>query len=124
MYFKKEIGIFGEDAVIEYLKEHGYNIVERNYTTKSGEIDIIANENREIVFIEVKTRRSLKYGMPSEAVNSVKMKHIVRAAKYYLYITNQENFNIRFDVIEVFLEKNRYRINHIKKIDISANICN
>ena len=118
MYFKRNIGIFGENAVIKYLVSKGYCILTQNYLTRLGEIDIIAKDKDEIVFIEVKTRRNLNYGTPSEAVDLTKLKHIIRAAKYYLFQTKQENAYVRFDVIEVYLGKSKYVINHIKQIEI------
>lgn len=81
-----------------------------------GEIDIIAIKDEEYVFIEVKTRTSKKYGMPIEAVNRNKMKHILNASRYYILKNNLSNSFIRYDIIEVFIGKNKYYINHIKNI--------
>ena len=70
----------------------------------------------EKVFIEVKTRTNLNYGYPIEAVTQVKQKHIEKATQYYLYKNFIKNEYVRIDVIEVYLYKNKYKINHIKQI--------
>ena len=83
---------------------------------KQGEIDIIAKDNDEYVFVEVKTRSNRCYGRPSEAVNDFKKKHILKSTKYYLYLHKLEDKFIRFDVIEVYLYNHKYKINHLKFI--------
>ena len=112
----KECGYYGEDICVEYLKNNSYEILERNFNSKNGEIDIIAKENDELVFIEVKTRRNFKYGIPIEAINDAKIKHIKKAAIYYLHKTKNENANVRFDAIEVYILNNKIKLNHIKQI--------
>ena len=111
----KNIGKYGEDIAAKYLISLGYTIITRNYLTKKGEIDIIAKDKKEIVFVEVKTRLSKKFGEPCEAVTDYKIKHFVEAAKYYVYYNKLYNSDLRFDVIEVFKSENN-RINHFKQI--------
>ena len=111
-------GILGEDLASNYLENIGYKILERNFLCKQGEIDIIAKDNDEYVFIEVKTRSNCCFGRPSEAVNDFKKKHILKSTKYYLYLHNLEEKFIRFDVIEVYLFNHKYKINHLKQVDI------
>ena len=115
MYTQK-IGRFGEDEAVKYLTQKGYKILDRNFSCKRGEIDIIALDKNEIVFIEIKARVSLKYGMPSEAVTKYKLKHIYKTAEYYLYIRNLQNQNARIDVIEVYIKNNQVIINHLKQV--------
>lgn len=115
MYINQEIGKLGEDIATHYLKQNGYTILDRNFECRQGEIDIIAIDKREIVFIEVKTRTSNKYGTPSEAVNKIKQKHMLQTIKYYLYIRNLSDEFVRIDVIEVYIKDNVYKVNHIKK---------
>ena len=115
---KQDIGKKCEDLACEYLRNNGYEILERNFSCKLGEIDIIAKNQEYIVFIEVKTRSSICYGKPSEAVDDIKKKHIYRVAKFYIQKHNLENEFFRFDVIEVYLSKDKYKINLIKQIDI------
>lgn len=90
--------------------------MERNFQCRQGEIDIIARENEEIVFIEVKTRQNLGYGLPAEAVTPTKQKHIEKSTKYYLYKKHLEEAFVRLDIIEVYIYRKRYKINHIKQI--------
>ncbi len=115
MYIKKEIGNFGEKIAEQYLKQKGYIILDKNFECRQGEIDIIALDKKEVVFVEVKTRRSNKYGTPSEAVNKIKQKHMLQTIKYYLYIRNLTEEFIRIDVIEVYIKDNEYKVNHIKQ---------
>lgn len=115
MYTQK-IGKFGEDEAEKYLKQKGYKILERNFSCKCGEIDIIALDKGEVVFIEIKARASLKYGLPSEAITKYKLKHIYKTAEYYLYIRKLQNQNARIDVIEVYIKNNQVIINHLKQV--------
>ena len=115
MYINKETGKLGEDIAVNYLKQNRYTILDRNFECRQGEIDIIALDKEEIVFIEVKTRTSNKYGAPSEAVNKIKQKHMLQTIKYYLYIRNLSDEFIRIDVIEVYIKNNVYKVNHIKQ---------
>lgn len=115
MYYKKERGVSGECIASDYLESLGYKILIRNFRCRQGEIDIIALDNNEYVFVEVKTRTSIEYGKASEAVDKTKKFHIVKAAEYFLYVRHLENNFIRFDVIEVYLFNNISRINHIKQ---------
>lgn len=112
---KRTIGKIGEDIACNYLKENSYDIIERNFNSKQGEIDIIAKDikSKEVVFIEVKTRNTKRFGRGLEAINRNKMTHIINTAKYYLYI-NRLQINTRFDVIEVYTKDKK--INHVKQI--------
>lgn len=116
MYQRHKLGQIGEELASKYLEKQGYRIIQRNFRCKSGEIDIIAIDNDELVFIEVKTRASKLYGEPSEAVDENKRKHIYKTAAYYLHITKRENWYTRIDVIEVYLYKNTYYIHQIKQV--------
>ena len=117
MCLKQKIGKMGEEIACKYLQRNKYIIIDRNFRCKQGEIDIVAcdEKSKELVFIEVKTRSSTKYGRPSEAVRKQKKNHIIGSARYYNYKNKIKNIPIRFDVIEVFLCNSNYRINHIKQ---------
>lgn len=115
MSVHNKIGIIGENIAKEYLEKNRYIVLERNFRGKYGEIDLIAKNNEmNIIFIEVKTRTNLQYGSGSESVNFKKKSNIIKTAKKYIYINNIKNKNIRFDVIEIYIIKNKYMINHIK----------
>lgn len=116
MYYKQEIGRIGENIATNYLEKKGYQIIERNFMARQGEIDIIAKQNKEWVFIEVKTRTNDAFGKPIEAVDNTKQKHLIKAIKYYIYSNRIENQNIRVDVIEVYKIGERHIINHIKQV--------
>lgn len=120
MYEKQLIGKCGENLVCKYFEKNNYKILERNFKCNQGEIDIIVfdNENRELVFCEVKTRTSFNYGFPSEAVNKIKQKHMINSSKYYLYRNGLNDVFVRFDVIEVVINKgkNMYKLNHLKNV--------
>lgn len=121
---RKNVGNVGEDIATKYLEEKGYEIIERNFVCKLGEIDIIAQDKDEIVFIEVKTRKVLSYGKPADSVNEEKQKHIYRAAEYYLLINDKLDDFTRIDVVEVYLCDTGYEINHIEKAIIDRSIEN
>lgn len=95
-------GQLGESMAHLYLQERGYTIVEKNYRYKRAEIDIIAQKDRLLVFIEVKTRTTDTYGFPEAAVNSKKEKLLVDAAEEFILAHNWEE-DIRFDIISVTL---------------------
>lgn len=117
MYFRQEIGKWGENLACKYLEDNNYKVINKNFLCKQGEIDIISKDmiKKELVFIEVKTRSNLKYGNPADSVNKKKQKHMKRAIKYYIYKNNIRNIPIRIDVIEVYIQQS-YKINHIKQI--------
>lgn len=115
MYKRKEIGKLGEDLSEKYLFDNGYKILNRNFYCNQGEIDIIAEKNSELIFVEVKTRTNMSYGTPAEAVTTTKRNHIRKVAKYYIHINGLYNKNIRFDIIEVYIKRNLFNINHIKQ---------
>ncbi len=114
----------GEDAACRYLYENGYKIIARNYKIAHDEIDIIAENEKYIVFVEVKTRTEVavsSYGRPASAVDLKKRKCIARAAGRYLRGRKTEKF-CRFDVIEVLVCSDRttgqgfYKLNHMKGV--------
>ncbi|WIV10846.1 YraN family protein [Proteiniborus sp. MB09-C3] len=109
----RNIGIIGEDIAERYLLENDYKVLERNFRVKAGEIDIIAQKNQIIIFVEVKARSSNKYGFPYESVDYRKQQKIIRVAENYIKFKGLTNCQYRFDIIEVFLKENK-KINHIQ----------
>lgn len=102
----RKIGTKYEEKAAEYLKSKGYDIIERNFTCRQGEIDIIAKEGETLVFVEVKYRNSTRYGTPSEAVDTKKQYRIMTAAQYYI-VKNRisDDTQCRYDVIAILGNK-------------------
>lgn len=102
MYNKRTIGSEYEDKAVEYMKNSGYVIVERNFYCRQGEVDIIARDGKYLVFVEVKYRRDTKKGYPAEAVTYYKRNRIIKASKYYMYKNRiSEGQAVRFDVVSI-----------------------
>lgn len=97
----REKGIEGESVAVDFLKANGYKILERNFTTKCGEIDIIARKKSSIVFVEVKTRTSDNFGTPSEAVDRRKLNKLTSVANQYIQKTKLKNFSFRFEIVSI-----------------------
>ena len=119
---KRLIGEYGEIVAARYLRKHGYIIVEGIYRCKFGEIDIVAEDKKYVVFVEVKTRSDgMKYS-PSDAVDSAKRAKIIAASQIYL---KQYEFNLqpRFDIIEVYFKDDEpVEVNHIENAFDSRGI--
>ena len=98
---KKKLGQAGEDRAARYLEKQGYRIIERNYSAPYGEIDLIAMHQGELVFVEVKTRKSDAFGAPELAVNPRKQQRMIRAALGYIKYKNLHQVPCRFDVVAI-----------------------
>lgn len=111
---KQEMGTWGEDMASAYLREKGYVILERNWHSKHRDIDIIAQKDDVVVFVEVKTRHSQDFGSPAEAVNFKKQKNLLLSINSYLKYKNIEQ-SWRFDVIAIVgTVGQEYVIEHIE----------
>lgn len=113
MKSNREKGLIGEEYASRYLLAKGYKIVDRNYRSIIGEIDIIAMKDDLLVFVEVKARTTINYGYPYEAVNWKKRARIIKNSYIYMKEKHMENLQFRFDIIEVYL-LDRPKINHIE----------
>ena len=102
---RRQVGNAGEDLAAAALKKQGYKILERNYRTPLGEIDLIARHQGFLVFLEVKTRRSLHFGQPQEAVSPAKQKRLKRLADYYLKQKRLGEVPVRFDVVAITMNE-------------------
>lgn len=119
---KRKIGDIGEDIAVEYLKKNLYIIMERNWRYGKNEIDIIAKKNGTVAFIEVKTTAgddAESYKIPSEAVTREKRRRIIECARVYVgrrkgLLKEDYYEDNRFDVIEVYLNRETPEINHIQ----------
>ena len=103
-----EVGAFGENICKNYLTNKGYNIIESNYYSRYGEIDIIASNDRYLSFVEVKTRSKYSITKGWEAIGKIKIQKIIKTAVQFL---THNNFNLqpRFDVCEVYIIKDLYK---------------
>lgn len=107
------LGRRGEDAAATFLVGAGMKILERNLRTPVGEIDLVARHGRELVFIEVKTRKGTAFGSPAEAVGPHKQRQIVQTAKWYLSKGRGLGLQPRFDVVAVIVNGDQLSIEHI-----------
>lgn len=108
----KIIGDSGEKLAQAYLISKGYRILNTNYKTDLGEIDLVVTNETDLIFVEVKTRSGLDYGYPAEAVTFAKQKKISQVAAQYIKRFRLYDVPVRFDVIEVFIRDGE--INHIE----------
>jgi len=109
------VGSRGEDLATAFLERKGFAIIERNFRCKSGEIDIVAREGSTLVFIEVKSRKTLSYGVPQLAVTPFKQRQISKAALTWLARNNQHDKPARFDVLAILLSSEyQHQIEHIR----------
>lgn len=113
---RRERGKLGEDIACKYLLQRGYRILSRNYRTRYGEVDIVAQRDACLVFVEVKARSGGAYGLPRDAVDARKQGRLYRCAQQYMQ-ENSSNFHeqtgIRIDVIEVYLLGDSVKVHHI-----------
>jgi putative endonuclease len=107
-------GQWGERQAGIYLETKGFSIIARNYHCPHGELDIIATKDGAITFVEVKSRQTLKYGRPAEAVTKQKQRKIHACAFYYLQQQRRYYRRMWFDVIEIYLEEGKPILNHIE----------
>jgi putative endonuclease len=113
-----ELGKIGEDIATVYLQDMGYEILGRNWRFERVELDIVARKDSILVFCEVKTRRSVSHGVPSDAITPIKLQHIRTAALHWLTNNQSRHKGIRFDAISVIhCAGQPTTISHIKGIE-------
>jgi putative endonuclease len=95
----------GEEMGNDYLLTNGYNILETNWRHSHWEVDVIAFKNNTLHFIEIKTRRGKKFGLPEEKVGTKKIRYLINAAEQYLYLNPQWK-RIQFDILSINLTEN------------------
>jgi len=108
-----EFGRLGEEIACKEIKKKGYDIIEQNYRSRLGEIDIIAKDGDVLVFIEIKTRRS-SIDYAKEAVDRRKKKKLLKLALAYMKTKRYDNIKARFDVIAISIKDNKPQIELIK----------
>ncbi len=115
--FKRKVGNQAEDIALEYLSTHGLELIEQNYLTKLGEIDIIMLDKSEktLVFVEVRYRKNTHFGTATETIDTTKQTKIIRTAQHYLQQHKKyQEFICRFDVVGVESDLKYPKINWIK----------
>ena len=115
---KVKIGKFGQKIAAEFLQKRGYIILAENFLTRFGEIDLVAQSGPQIVFVEVKTRLSQKFGLPEEAIDANKKEKLLQAGLEYLAKNQVLSDNYRFDCVAIEIERAKKiaRIRHHKGI--------
>lgn len=108
-----DTGRLGEDLAQEELLAQGYEIIARNWRYKNLEIDFIAKDQETLVFVEVKTRRTTRYGQPHESVDWKKQQKLARAANIYLQYSKYQG-DIRFDIVSIILNMPKTELSIIK----------
>jgi putative endonuclease len=110
MNSRQKLGLWGEEIAGKFLIEQGYTLLEKNFRTPYGEIDIIVSNGSQLVFVEVKTRRSASYGAPELAVDENKLRHLIESAQHYIVEKNVMK-DWQIDVIAI-------QINHSQDYEI------
>lgn len=115
---RKKIGEIGERLACDFLKRKGYKIIDQNYRTRGGEIDIVAKEGDFFVFVEVKTRTNRTFGFPEEAIDSRKLHKLAQTAEQYFIAHHLYNQNYRIDAVSVEIdqETGKMEIRHEKDV--------
>lgn len=115
---KKKLGDFGEQLAAEILTKRGYTIIGRQVRTPYGEIDLIAEAPSEVLFVEVKTRKTTQYGTPEESITKVKREHLARSVEYYLQTNHLQSKKFRVDAIAILIDgaTKKATVRHIQNI--------
>ena len=101
---RMRLGKWGEGVAGRFLQEKGYRLLDANYRCRWGEVDIVAQEGDELVFVEVRTRRGTQYGTPEESVTAAKARRLIATAQDYLQQHGQEESEWRIDLIAIRLD--------------------
>lgn len=101
---RQDLGQLGEKLACDFLKKRGYQIIDQNYRTRGGEIDIVAKEGKTVVFVEVKTRKSAAFGYPEEAIDERKRHKLAMTAECYLIEHRLHDADYRIDAIGIEME--------------------
>lgn len=116
MNLRQDIGRYGEERAAAYLKDRGYEIIERNWRSQTGEIDLIAREKDRLVFVEVKTRNGSGFGHPFEAITANKVARMRRLVADWCVAKQVSGVKVRLDAIAVLISGGRVHIEHLKEV--------
>ena len=109
----KPLGRKGEDLAASHFRDQGWEVLDRNWRTRLGEIDLVCRDHDTIVFVEVKTRASADFARPDQSVTQRKQAKLRRLVEYYLVTHRLESRDVRFDVLGVTLDSRRPEFEHI-----------
>ncbi len=121
MDMRRFFGNQGEKLAKKFLDKKGLQIIESQFTTPFGEIDLVAIDGDEVVFVEVKTRQTTSYGYPEEAITKTKIRHMIHSAQHYLSKKHWEEKSYRFDIVSILVLKEKTDIQYLKAVDISID---
>ncbi len=110
---RRKLGNSGEELAEKFLVEKGYQILDRQFLTRLGEIDLVAKDGDEVVFVEVKMRRNSKFGFPEESVTPTKLRKIGMTAELYLRTRNLLTSQYRIDVVSILDSKPNREVTHL-----------
>ncbi|PJI94431.1 YraN family protein [Luteimicrobium subarcticum] len=117
MRAKDAVGRYGEELAVRHVTERGWQVLDRNWRSRTGELDVVAREGTTLVVIEVKTRRGTGFGHPAEAVTPAKVARLRRLAGEWLAAHDQRPREVRLDVVAVVLPRaGRARIEHLEGV--------
>lgn len=117
MRAKDGVGAYGERVAVRYLTERGWTVLDRNWRSRSGELDIVARDGDEVVFVEVKTRSGTGYGHPAEAVTAAKVARLRRLAAEWLAAHDVHTAGVRIDVLAVLRSRRgAATVEHLKAV--------
>ena len=108
-----ELGEKGEQLAVDYLLQHKYEIVARNYRYLKAEVDVIARKGNTLSVVEVKTRSTIEFGNPQDFVNPKKIKLLISAIDHFV-VENDLDVEVRFDIIAIVKQKNAFQVAHLK----------
>lgn len=116
MNVRQSLGRYGEDRAAIYLQDRGYEIIDRNWRSRAGEIDLVARDRDRIIFVEVKTRNGCGYGHPFEAITQEKVARMRRLAADWCSSKQISGLKVRLDAVSVLISGGRVSIEHLKEV--------
>jgi len=118
---RKSLGNLGENLALKHLKNKGYSFIDRNFKSFFGEIDLVLQDKKTLVFVEVKTRFGKSFGNPEEAVTPRKVQSIIKTAQYFKILHPETPESLRIDVVAIDLDPKKeelLQLRHIKNITL------
>ena len=113
---KIELGKIGESIALETAKRRGYQMVATNVRTPYGEIDLVLKTAHQLIFAEVKPRTSFSFGYPEQAINALKLSHMIQSAQFYMLQNNLRD-EYRIDVISILYDSNKHQVANLEWIE-------